>query len=210
MISRSWGWALLALALGVPHASAGTIVGRVRWTSDPRSDSWKISDRLPEHVTDAVVTIERMPAKAERKLVAGGGRAQVVQARHRFTPFVLAVTQGTTVVFRNQDLVYHNAFSRTPGNRFDIGKYPPRAQREVLFDRPGVVQMYCDIHPSMSAYVVVVPHRGYTRPDDSGRFAMKGLPAGDYTLRVWHPTRGTKRVAVNLPRRGDVNVEFKL
>jgi len=86
-------------------------------------------------------------------------RAQqpVLDQRHlSFSPQVLVVQVGTTVEFPNNDRVFHNVFSFRDGKRFDLGLYPIGAVRRVRFDRPGLSRVFCNIHPNMAAYVIVV------------------------------------------------------
>jgi plastocyanin len=136
--------------------------------------------------------------RADVATIDATSRAVIGQVEHRFVPRVLPVALGTTVLFENRDRVWHNAFSISPAKRFDLGKYPPRQARAVTFDAPGVVQLYSDIDPSMAGFVFVSPTPIFTQPDPGGAFALPALPAGTYTLKVWHPTLGrlTRRVEV--------------
>jgi plastocyanin len=162
-------------------------------------------------VTDAAIYVERVPDKVERKLAKNARKKQaavpsIVQARQRFTPRVLLVTAGSPVAFENRDRVYHNTFSVARARRFDLGKYPPGHRDTVVFDRAGVANLHCDIHPDEIGFVVVAPNHVHARPDTLGRFALPKLPPGEYQLRVWHPRRGELTRAVTLPRRGDVRL----
>jgi hypothetical protein len=215
MALRHLAWMLAALAVTSTAAEAGAIVGRLRLSGQRQSaNALALGTDQRTSLADAVIVLERMPERLERRLARRTGPirplALMVQTGHRFVPHVLAILQGTEVRFHNQDLVYHNTFSRAPIAPFDLGKYPPRARRRVVFDHAGVVPLFCELHPTMNAYVIVVPHRGFTQADRSGRFTIRRLPAGEYTLRVWHPVRGEKRVAVELPIRGDAKVELSL
>ena len=82
--------------------------------------------------------------------------AQIVQKNKKFSPHILAVTTGTTVDFPNNDPIFHNAFSNFEGKVFDIGLYPPGTSKSVRLDRPGVVRVFCNIHPTMSAIIAVL------------------------------------------------------
>ncbi|HLH35390.1 MAG TPA: hypothetical protein VKX41_11990, partial [Alloacidobacterium sp.] len=83
-------------------------------------------------------------------------RVQMLQRNKKFSPHILAITVGTTVDFPNEDLIFHNAFSNFDGEIFDIGLYPPGSSRAVRFERTGIVHIFCNIHPSMSAIIVVL------------------------------------------------------
>ena len=76
----------------------------------------------------------------------------------------------------------------------------------VVFDRAGVTNLHCDIHPDEIGFVVVVPNRAYARPDSLGRFSLPSLPAGSYRLRAWHPHLGEVRANTEIPRGGNASV----
>jgi plastocyanin len=126
--------------------------------------------------------------------------ARMIQKDKTFTPHVLAVRTGTTVDFPNFDPIFHNAFSNYDGKTFDIGLYPPGSSRSVRFNRPGVVRVFCNIHASMSAVIVVVntPYFGTTKKD--GSFEIPAVPAGEYRARVFHE-RATQTTLDALERR---------
>ena len=159
-------------------ASRGSIVGRVRPASpDVVVMAWRVDGGTPRAPRDT---------------------AHVVQARGRFEPRLLVIQAGTTVEFANRDRVYHNAFSVAPGTKFDLGRYRPGQARRSSFETAGAFQVFCELHPKESLFIVVVPDRWHTRPIADGTFILSSVPRGDYMLRAWHPTRGqvTTRVAV--------------
>ena len=127
-----------------------------------------------------------------------------------FSPRVLAIQVGTTVEFPNRDPIYHNVFSVSPAKRFDLGKYAQGHSRRVRFDKPGLVNVYCDIHSDMAAWVYVVPHHVFAQASASGRFALPDVPAGHYTLVAWHPDHGEKTFEVDVPAKGDATVTVHL
>ncbi|MDJ0785678.1 MAG: methylamine utilization protein [Myxococcota bacterium] len=114
--------------------------------------------------------------------------AELRQRNKRFEPRVLPVVVGQRVRFPNDDDIYHNVFSVSPHARFDLGHYkgsdPPG---EVAFDAPGIVPIYCNIHPEMLAYVVVLENAAFTFSDGEGGFRLEGLPAGSLQLDAWIP-----------------------
>jgi len=138
-------------------------------------------------VTDAVIYLDRIPAAAESALAATDAHPALVQRDQSFDPRVLAVTVGTTVEFPNADPIYHNVFSVSPVKRFDLGRYPKGRSKRVTFDRAGLVNVYCEIHSNMAAFVLVLPNHAFARPDADGAFALPDLPPGRYQLKVWHP-----------------------
>ncbi|MFQ5680101.1 MAG: hypothetical protein ACE5HP_11665 [Gemmatimonadota bacterium] len=110
------------------------------------------------------------------------------QLNLRFVPRVLVVTPGSTVRFLNSDPILHNVFSPGgPGPGFDLGTYPRRDSRTHTFDDAGAHVILCHVHPEMYAYVLVVPTRLFGLTDGEGDFRIPEIPAGRYTLHIWHP-----------------------
>jgi plastocyanin len=132
----------------------------------------------------SVVYLEEAPQAAFE--TPPPGRARLDQRNETFVPYVLAVTAGSTVDFPNDDPVYHNVFSLSRPKRFDLGRYPRGQSRSVVFDRPGVVRVFCEIHSHMSAFILVFAHRYFAVTDAEGRYRIEGVPPGSYTLAVWN------------------------
>ena len=115
-------------------------------------------------------------------------RARMDQRDERFVPHVLAVVAGTWVDFPNADATYHNVFSLSKGNDFNLGRYASGRSKAVRFDRPGIVRVFCDIHSHMSAFILVFAHRYFAVTDEDGRYRIDGVPPGTYTLVAWNET----------------------
>jgi hypothetical protein len=111
--------------------------------------------------------------------------ARVSQKNAAFSPAFQVVTVGQPVEMPNTDAIYHNVFSYSRPNDFDLGMYPSGESRSVTFDYPGIVKTYCSIHESMNATIVVVPTRHFDVIGRTGRFSIEGVPAGRYRLRTW-------------------------
>src|ERR1700745_1307846 len=111
---------------------------------------------------------------------------KMLQKSKKFAPHILAIDVGTTVDFPNVDPIFHSAFSNFDGQFFDLGLYPPGSTRSVQFKRPGIVRVFCNIHPTMSAAIVVLDSRYFGVTDKDGQFTLRAVPAGDYELRVFH------------------------
>ena len=107
------------------------------------------------------------------------------QKNKAFEPHLLAVTKGSTVDFPNLDPWFHNVFSLFNGKKFDLGLYEAGTTRTVHFDREGVSYIFCNIHPEMSAVVVVVASPYFALAARNGEFSIAGVPLGRYTLHVW-------------------------
>lgn len=112
----------------------------------------------------------------------------VLQRGKRFLPHVLVVPVGTEVAFLNEDKMFHNVFSLSRPNEFDLGLYEKGVARNKVFNEPGPVRLLCNIHASMSAFVYVVDSPWYAQADAQGRFELRGVPPGEYVLHAWHET----------------------
>ena len=136
--------------------------------------------------------------------------ALLQQRKQRFDPRILPVVQGQTVSFPNHDRIYHNVFSVSPLATFDLGQYKSTdTPRTVTFERAGLVPVYCNIHPQMLSYVVVLENDAYSVTEADGRFAIDGIPLGtDLTLNAWAP--GAKRVSQPLRVDSQPGAEVQL
>lgn len=104
-----------------------------------------------------------------------------------FYPHVLAVQVGTTVEFPNHDRVFHDVFSFRDAKKFELGLYPVGAVKPVLFDHPGLSRIFCNIHPHMAAYIMVVDTPYFGMSNQTGAFLIPQVPAGPYTYHAWRP-----------------------
>jgi hypothetical protein len=123
----------------------------------------------------------------------------MLQKGKMFTPHVLPVMAGTTVDFPNSDPIFHNAFSSYNGQIFDVGLYPPGTSRSVRFTRLGVLRVFCNIHPTMSAIILVLNTPYFVKTAKNGSFELN-VPPGEYDLGVFHE-RATEQELTGLARR---------
>src|ERR1035438_9150591 len=112
--------------------------------------------------------------------------AVLQQKNKTFEPHLLVVTKGSSVDFPNRDPWFHNVFSLFNGKRFDLGLYEAGSKRTVHFDREGVSYIFCNIHPEMSAVIVVVPSQYFATPNQQGEFSIASVPPGRYMLHIWN------------------------
>jgi plastocyanin len=113
-------------------------------------------------------------------------RAALIDQKNRqFVPQVLAVQVGASVSFPNSDNVRHSVYSFSEPNRFELKLYAGKAASPVVFPKPGIVALGCNIHDKMIAWVLVVDTPYFARTDASGQATLKGLEPGAYTLRAW-------------------------
>lgn len=113
-------------------------------------------------------------------------RRKIIQKGKRFDPDIVAVRVGSVIDFPNLDPFFHNVFSLYDGKRFDLGLYESGTSLSVRFDRRGVCFIFCNIHPEMSAVVVVVDTPFYAVSGPDGAFKIEKVPPGRYSWDVWH------------------------
>jgi plastocyanin len=198
--SRSAVW-ILALSLGAP-AYAGSL--RVSVVDD--------HGQPVEHV--AVYALPSKPVA----VAATSPNAIMDQAHNAFVPHILIVQTGTSVLFPNNDVVSHHVYSFSEPKAFELPLYKGNAHPPIVFDRPGVVVLGCNIHDSMLGYILVVDTPHFAATDAKGSLSLDGLPAGDYSLRVWtprlrdnaQPAPQTIAVAVDGAQTVSIKLEGKL
>jgi plastocyanin len=125
-----------------------------------------------------------------------------------FNPRVLAIRVGTTVDFPNSDKVFHNVFSFRDGKKFDLGMYPVGTSRPIVFDKPGLSRIFCNIHPHMAAYVMAVNTPYFSMSDERGAFVLSGVPAGSYTYHAWRPGGQTLTGSVTVDSSHSLEVRW--
>jgi plastocyanin len=125
---------------------------------------------------------------------------EMVTRQKQFLPRVLVVPRGARVRFPNQDPILHNVFSVSPGNFFDLGLYNQGPGKEQKLDQPGLVRVFCNVHHSMVAYILVLDTPYYTQPGPDGRFSLSGLPKGPGRLTVWHEQTEPWTASLTLPQ----------
>jgi plastocyanin len=184
---------LVAAGLLVEQSGlAGTIQGRVR-------------SRMPTaNLSDFVIFVEDIdgsfPAPKEPAIMDQKGL--------RFVPHVLVIQVGATVEFPNSDPMSHNVFSISDAKRFNLGLYTRGAIRRLIFDKPGVVELLCNVHLEMFGYIVVVKNPYFARTDSTGTYRIDGVPAGRHRLRCWHEHLPAQERTVEVPETGSVTVDF--
>jgi plastocyanin len=186
--------AVAAFVVAALPCSAGSVVGRVtvlgkggRPTQDPG---------------DTVVWVEG--AKGTLK----PSRAVITMRNKEFRPRVVAIPVGGTVEFPNADPILHNAFSVSRENRFDLDLYRSPQTGAWTFRHPGIVRVYCNIHPQMAAVVVVRDSPYFAQASADGSFAIEDVPAGRYALKAWHRTTVSPPAWASRPREGRVDLAW--
>ena len=135
--------------------------------------------------------------------------AYITQVNQRFIPQVLPVVVGSVVYFLNEDNEYHNVYSRTPRSAFNIGRRSPGNTYPQKIQKTGVINVSCDIHPHMSAVVLSLDTPYFTRVQPNGTYSIEGLPAGRYSVRLFHKFMGTMSQEVEV-RGNTAQLNFAL
>ena len=165
----AFAWLLAGIAPGALHAAALSVA---------------LTDAAGKPLADAVALLEPASGKAAVKPMAD---VEIAQARRQFQPRVTLITTGTRATFPNFDTVRHHVYSFSPIKTFELKLYAGVPNVPVLFDKPGIAVIGCNIHDRMAAWIVVVetPFYGLTGAD--GRARVNAVAAGSYRLKVWHP-----------------------
>ena len=159
-----------------------------RYATDPAAagSSAVKRDSRPYKISECVAVYLVSKDASEEAYVAPTQHGVLNQKGLKFHPQVLPILVGTTVDFPNEDNLFHNVFSYSKPGEFDLGRYPMGDSRSVMFDRTGVVRVYCDIHSDMNATILVLDNPYFAIPDDDGTFVISNLPEGKYTLNLWY------------------------
>ena len=186
------------MGLLAPLSCTGvTVVGRVALVLSHDPNVRKHQDYSGVVVwLDSVSGVPTLPASAHH--------AEMIQKDKTFLPHVLAITSGTVVDFPNYDPIFHNAFSNFDGQVFDIGLYPPGTSRSIAFRREGIVRVFCNIHPTMSAVIVVLRSPYFAVSNKTGLVQISDVPPGTYRLHVFHE-RATEQTLDELVRTVEVS-----
>jgi|SRR5579862_2125631 len=164
-------------------------------------DSRSTSVRKYKDYAGVVVWLESVSPAASRTPASGAPPVfEMKQKDKMFVPHVLAIPVGAAVAFPNLDPIFHNAFSNFNGQLFDVGLYRPGTSRTVRFQREGVVRVFCNIHPTMSAVIMVLKEPYFVISGKTGAFEIPGVPAGEYRLHIFHE-RSTAEALQSIERQ---------
>jgi plastocyanin len=185
----------LAASLAAPLA-AGTLRGRVEMLEK--------KGKKAKDLSEVVVWVEGP------KVAPPPARATINMRKKRFEPPLVVVPVGGEVAFPNMDPILHNAFSVTRGNSFDLDLYKKPNSRSHVFRTPGIVRVYCNIHPQMSAFVVVRDNPFWAQASSDGRFTIADVPAGRWVVKAWHARSGEISQDVQVTEAGVVDLALTL
>ncbi len=204
---------LIALVVDVSTGRAADIVGTVRvqpklseedyqkqMKNVKRDDIYKTqgAQRVDYKTASANVVVYVEEAQGEFK--APESNPRIVQKNASFDPPILAVMVGTTVDFPNNDAIFHNVFSYSKVKPFDLGLYKSGASKSVTFTRTGQVTMYCSIHRTMKADILILQNPYFTLTDGKGLYKISGVPEGAYRIVAWHERFPEAMQDVTIPK----------
>jgi hypothetical protein len=217
MKTKRWaGAGLIALLLG-SLAVAGTITGTVQARgpeeqpgqaggSAYQSRRYKFVEKIDyEALTDFVIYIDQLVAPPPSP-----APATIVQKDATFEPHVLPVVVGTIVRWPNEDDIFHNVFSMTETQDFNLKFYKKERVPEVHFDKLGRVDVFCAIHTNMHCIILVLPNPFFAVADGKRRFVISNVPAGTYRLKAWHERLPPQVKEITVPAEGEVKMDFVL
>ena len=173
------------------------------------SEAGTISGKVSGVAGESVVYVD---ISAGKTFPASTQHPVVDQRGLMFQPHITVVQVGTTVDFLNSDSVAHNVFwTSIGGNKklgHNLGTWPKGERKSFKFDTPGAVSILCNVHPEMSAYIVVVPTPYFVTSDQAGSYKIENVPDGSYTVIAWH--EGTKNQSKPVSVSGDAKADFTL
>ncbi len=161
-------------------AAAAEAARKSAESASPGSVHGKVS--VPKGEPVAYVYVENVFAPAVKDQSFA-----IKQVGKAFSPSWAVVQRGATISFPNKDNIYHNVFSLSSGNSFDLGLYSGGESKSHTFNEPGEVEIYCNIHPQMAASALVVPNRLFAKVKPDGTFEIPGVPAGKRKIVAWAP-----------------------
>ena len=135
-------------------------------------------------------------------------RAEMEQQNRRFAPDLVVIPAGASVSFPNFDPIFHNVFSLSKAKHFDLGNYSKGQTRTEIFPKPGIVAVYCHLHPNMTGTILVTPNQWGARVDAGGQYTLPNVPPGKYTVVAWHKTGGTFRKTIEVAAGRDAEANF--
>lgn len=169
----------------------------------------KVTAHGVKNSADAVVYIEKVDAKS---FPAPKEHARMDQKNLKFTPHVLPVVAGTTVDFVNSDDVLHNVFSPDQcSDKMNLGTWPKGQVRTYTFKNPGCqAVMLCNVHPEMEAWVLTLETPYFAVSSADGKYEIKNVPPGKYTLKIWHEKLKGQEVQIEVPEKGEAKADFEI
>jgi hypothetical protein len=190
-----------------PAASGATIEGKIAVDEPPHtSDAPARDDEAP--FSNVLVYLDGFPPGTTFPPPSDEGSMK--QKKKRFYPYILPVQVGGTVRFPNEDDIFHNVFSLSQVQPFNIGRYPKGPGKTVTFTKVGRIRVFCDIHSFMKANILVLPSPHFAFPKPDGTFRLENVPAGTYWVTAWHERLKAQQKPVTIKPGETVKLEFAI
>ena len=208
--------AIVVVSLSGPSQGAAMQAGVVRGTVEiQRAPPRRNAQRYPGGRAQAARAVQELAAvvylRGASPVAGATGPAEIVSQRDTaFVPGMLVVPPGGTVDFTNEDPFFHNVFSYSEANRFDLGRYPAGQSKSVAFEESGVVKVYCEVHDFMRSVILVLDTPYHTLVSEDGSFTLGGVPPGNYELVAWHTDFDEKVFPVTVTSGGTATIEGTL
>lgn len=217
----------LGFGLALSPVNAGTITGQVHAEGKAEaakdvdcgkydSREFKFAERVDyAAMHDFVVYIDQpvgtnQPVAPEKPVQVVTNKKEVSQKGAMFNPHVLPIVVGTTVEWPNRDDIFHNVFSISEPNNFDLGLYKDPEVKNWKFNAVGRVDVFCSIHSSMNCIVLVLPNPYFSATNKKGVYTITNIPAGTYKVKAWHERMPSDIKEITVPENGEVKVDFTL
>lgn len=190
---RKVSWLIVVFVLLLASvAQAGTIEG-------------KLTGKSSKYYKNAVVYIE----KVEGKFEVPEKKPVINQKKMKFVPHVLPILVGTTVDFLNSDSVNHNVFSPDKtADKMNLGTWGKGGKKSFTFKKTGIVTLLCNVHPEMLGFIIVLQNPYFALTDKDGKYSIKDIPAGTYTIKVWREKGKVITKSITVPAKGAVTLDL--
>jgi plastocyanin len=213
-----WSWLTVSAVVGIlsppgarAQAPSGAVEGRVTLEEAPAAR--RTASRYPGAQAGAH---EIQPLPVVVYLVGSipgsvpPATPSMTQRDTTFIPPVVVVPRGASVTFPNADPFFHNVFSYSGAQRFDLGRYPQGETKEVAFPEAGIVEVFCEVHEFMRGAILVAENPFHTVVGEDGSFIITGVPAGEHVVAFWHPDHDPVQQRVVVTAAGTARVDVVL
>lgn len=186
------------------ESTGGTISGKISFAKKTRLRKKEFAN-----VVVSLEDIETSDDKLEKALAARP-KASINQKDLAFHPHVLPILVGETVGFPNSDPLFHNVYSQAKPKTFNLGMYPKGSSKEITFENPGLVELHCNVHAEMQAFILIAKNPYFATVQRDGTFRIENVPPGVHTIQAWHPKAEpiTFEITVASGENVELNMEF--
>lgn len=195
--------ALTATPAPAEAPAGGGVVGKISFAKDVRLRGRELAN--------VIVSVEGVETSSEaiQAVIEARPLPVIDQKDMKFKPHVLSVLVGEAVGFPNSDPLFHNVYSGSKLKAFNLGMYPQGESKELAFDEAGIIELLCNVHSEMKAYLVVKEHPYFATVERDGTFRIDNIPPGEYTVQAWHPKAQDAISQVTIESGADAKVDLE-